>query len=638
MNLKPFLRANYAAVLAVILILLGMGIRISWLNQSALWCDEAESCINALTILQTGVPGWKYLDLPVFENTLTQSWDGNPEYEFRDSTYSDKGVVVYHGWLPIYAIAASQALFGIRPDVVHSPPKVLHGPEETAWRTTIPRLPALLFSLLCMIVIYRLGSELGGPVAGLGALALMALNARTVDFGIQARYYSLTLLMNAVAAWYLFQTIRSGRWSDFLGLGISAGLLFHTHLFSTVVFAMVGVFATPWILRRPNWFWKSLAGGAVAMGLVVPWILLTGFLDTASSVPKVFKLFESPYDALFYIIERPVPTICVIAVALLLLVSYRKKEWLPAVMSGAFREHGSIYFLLLAWLASSYAAFHVIVPAASFFYERLSLSLWVPFVLALSLFLSDVLRLVPPKIAMPLAILLLTLFLGARSRLAFSEETSLTQKRPATAALTEALQKMTFEEKTRFFATPNDHLTHTYYTGLPVQSVAPIRKSFFESYEYPVVFIETQMDTFFPSDTDLQNLFSTYGWKYSDAASWEMGKMIWEWKIWTELHARNLTPLPPEPLPHWLQPLGDKTANDYNVWKVDYFESLQSSPILRGLPAGNVKEVWLGFFYRFVDPELRLGENTNIFPRLRNAEIIPLPSASKVIFLSSNPP
>ncbi|MFY8215704.1 MAG: hypothetical protein ACOVMP_03800 [Chthoniobacterales bacterium] len=111
------------------------------MNQSALWCDEAESSINALSIIGTGVPGWKYVDLPIFENTLTNPWDDSAEYEFRDSTYSNRGVVVYHGWLPIYAIAASQYLFGLRPDVSHDPPRVLHGPDQIDLRTLAPRVP-----------------------------------------------------------------------------------------------------------------------------------------------------------------------------------------------------------------------------------------------------------------------------------------------------------------------------------------------------------------------------------------------------------------------------------------------------------------------------------------------------------------
>src|SRR5262245_29805014 len=68
--------------------------------------DEAESSINALSILQHGLPVDHYLGLPVYENTLTRPWPESPEYEFKDSSYSGRGLAIYHGWVPLYATAA----------------------------------------------------------------------------------------------------------------------------------------------------------------------------------------------------------------------------------------------------------------------------------------------------------------------------------------------------------------------------------------------------------------------------------------------------------------------------------------------------------------------------------------------------
>src|SRR5215469_8555476 len=102
----------------LVLLLIGVGVllRIRNLSNSFLWSDEAESAINALTILEHGVPTDKYLGLPIFENTLTRPWADSREYEFKDTSYSDRGVAVYHGWLPLYTMAASFKIFGIAPD------------------------------------------------------------------------------------------------------------------------------------------------------------------------------------------------------------------------------------------------------------------------------------------------------------------------------------------------------------------------------------------------------------------------------------------------------------------------------------------------------------------------------------------
>ena len=59
----------------------------------------------------------EYLGLPIYENTLPpSSWPGNREYEFRDSSYTAKGIAIYHGWLPLYSMAISLKAFGVLPD------------------------------------------------------------------------------------------------------------------------------------------------------------------------------------------------------------------------------------------------------------------------------------------------------------------------------------------------------------------------------------------------------------------------------------------------------------------------------------------------------------------------------------------
>jgi hypothetical protein len=198
-------RGRLFLILAAAIILAGTFLRVAWMRHSALWCDEAESSINALTILDRGFPFNEYLGIPIYENTLTEPWDGHPEYEFRDSSYSPQGLAVYHGWLPLYAIAASQAICGLRPDHSADPPAVQHGVEQISRRTIAPRLPSIAFAVLCMASIYFLAGELGGVAAGFAALTLMAFNAKTVDFGYEARYYSLTLLATVLVAWCLLR-------------------------------------------------------------------------------------------------------------------------------------------------------------------------------------------------------------------------------------------------------------------------------------------------------------------------------------------------------------------------------------------------------------------------------------------------
>src|SRR5438093_5779535 len=103
-NILKFLRLHpqeFGALLVrrrnffiVLLVAAGILLR-SWnLGSPVLFHDEAESAINALTILEHGAPTDRYLDPPVYENTLTQPWPDSVEYEFKDTSYSNRGLAM----------------------------------------------------------------------------------------------------------------------------------------------------------------------------------------------------------------------------------------------------------------------------------------------------------------------------------------------------------------------------------------------------------------------------------------------------------------------------------------------------------------------------------------------------------------
>jgi hypothetical protein len=61
-------------------------------------------------------------------------------------------------------------------------------------------------------------------------------------------------------------------------------------------------------------------------------------------------------------------------------------------------------------------------------------------------------------------------------------------------------------------------------------------------------------------------------------------------------------------------------------------ERVRGYPLLRGFPAPlELTEKWLPVFYRFVDPEKRLGDRLNYRDRVRGATGIVLPNGS-IIF------
>jgi hypothetical protein len=154
------------ASLALVAVLL----RAHNLGAPTLWTDEAESAINGLTVLAEGVPADHYLGQPLYENTLVRPWPESPEYEFRDISYSDRGLAVYHGWLPLYAIAVAFRLAGVTPDEARqgAPLRDVTAAEIRRW-TAVPRWPALAFNAVFVLAAYGLGRATHGPSLGGGS-------------------------------------------------------------------------------------------------------------------------------------------------------------------------------------------------------------------------------------------------------------------------------------------------------------------------------------------------------------------------------------------------------------------------------------------------------------------------------------
>ena len=460
----------------------------------------------------------------------------------------------------------------------------------------------------------------------------MAFNAKTVDFGYQARYYSMTLLMTAFAAWCLLRMVRRGRWGDYLLMGFAEALLFHTHQLSAMIFALAALVAVPAVIRHRQWFFKCLGAGAISAGLILPWVWLSGFLATASHIPKANKLFDSFSDWLAYTLNRPDQLALLAGMVLILILGRLKPAWFPARFHAVVREHGQIYLALFAWLVIGYAAFHMVVPAASFFFERLSLILWTPYVLVLAMLTSDLLRGFSPRRAAVLAVVATAGFLAVRGRLAFLENPSVTGSRQGIAAVVEALQKMRPEDGTRFYASPNEHLTLTYYTGLPVQSVAPVRKTFFANTKAPLVFIESEMEWMYPDEADVRFAAAAAGLRVTPDQAQELCALVWT-KIVTEELNKDGLPAPPVPtLPDYLDPVVGKMRMQLLEFRVKFMDETKRSPIFRGVSASRMKDFWLGFFYRFANPDGRIGKNLNIFPRLGHSTMELLPAANVVIY------
>lgn len=112
------------------------------------------------------------------------------------------------------------------------------------------RLPAFAAALLSVLLIGVLLRDWGFPVAGAAAALLLALHPWHIRYGIDARAFSFLVLFALSGAWFLVRGLRSGRWRDWLGLGLSQLLMlwsFPNALYVALGYGLGGMAGWIWL-------------------------------------------------------------------------------------------------------------------------------------------------------------------------------------------------------------------------------------------------------------------------------------------------------------------------------------------------------------------------------------------------------
>ena len=371
------------------LVSLGVLLRSCNLGSPVLFRDEAESAINALTILEHGVPADHYLGLPLYENTLIRPWPESVEYEFKDTSYSSRGFAIYHGWVPLYAMAASFAIFGIVPDSAADPPQVRHDDGQMRRRAIAARAPSVVFAGIFLLALFAAGRALYSLEAGMFALALGSFTPYLMLVSRQARYYSATLAMGTCCLVWLCRLVRKGRWPDFIVAGLLLVLLFHTHVLTFAVLATALALALPHLFKLPAGVWKVMSLSSIIAAGTLPWVWLTGFFDALGDIPMAYPLLNFPHDFFLYPSKHPVILSVIVWAAIQLGLVLLLGKKLPGRIVEPFRRGKGPIGFLIGLVCLSSLLFLFLTPAASFFLGRMTLLLIVPVVLLAAILLRS---------------------------------------------------------------------------------------------------------------------------------------------------------------------------------------------------------------------------------------------------------
>ncbi|NWG11995.1 MAG: hypothetical protein HXY20_00495 [Acidobacteria bacterium] len=597
----------------------GIFLRAYNLDVPELWEDEAESSINALTILEHGYPVDHYLGLPIYENTLVKPWPESREYEFRDVSYSNKGLAVYHGWLPLYSIAASLRLFGITPDEAREIPRVLHGADQAALRTIAPRIPAIFYSLIFLVSLFFLTRSLHSNDAAWAAVIAASVMDGLVTFGRSARYYSATLALVMLSGLAIWRLRESRRPRDFAFAAAALILLFHTHVLSFCVMGLLFAGASLRFWRARTLIPKLALFSALLAAGTLPWIWLSGFPDTLAASPRAWPLLDMPADLLWF--RRENLAFAVVAAAGLGCLASGMLLRARRFFEPFLAHRGGMLFLA-AWVATSYIIFLLLIPAASFFPSRISLMTIAPGLILLCVALAALSRVVTRRFCAPLTVLLVLAVLIAADRIHLH---TLHSAEPG-GTFTDFVDVMSdwqFAPGTRIYADPNRHLILTYYSGIPIQSIAPVRKSFLDGMKNGLLIIETTSPGSALSIGWILEEARRTGSSLTREQACSLARQLDMVVVGRRLEGKVASVRPP---------VGELTLLEKNLAALQQrvtraqIESLKrSAPIFRGYDFQHWSDWWPVFFYRFSHVERRWRDNLNYADRVRHSSALVLP-------------
>src|SRR3954447_21552014 len=217
-ELRVLRRRDWAAVGIVAAVLVGIALR--FVSRGPLWLHEGQSLAIARRPLAHLAEALRHAGPP-------------PLY-----------CALRHGWVQLFGTST----FAVR---------------------SLSAIPAVL----ALPVIMRLGRRIGGDAVGIAAVVLLAVSPFAVRYAVEARMYSLLLLLGLLGAHAVLSVHRHRSWAATAAVAAVSAAMLYTHYYAVFVLAVVGG-AEIW----RAWRRRDPASIRVVIGIVVgslaflPWL------------------------------------------------------------------------------------------------------------------------------------------------------------------------------------------------------------------------------------------------------------------------------------------------------------------------------------------------------------------------------
>jgi hypothetical protein len=160
----------------------------------------------------------------------------------------------------------------------------------------------------------------------------------------------------------------------------------------------------------------------------------------------------------------------------------------------------------------------------------------------------------------------------------------------------------------RIYAGPNEHLVLTYYTGKPVQSIAPVRREWLDGFDRDLVILESSNYDPLPANLVMEAAHR-HGRTLAEAEVRPLAREALRLATILDLRAEGVSvdppPRPPDPLDLELVALLRQST------RRAVQEFLRGTPLGRDQTLSTWQDFRFAFYYWFSDPSARKGPGLN---------------------------
>jgi mannosyltransferase len=142
----------------------------------------------------------------------------------------------------------------------------LHLGQTEAW----VRLPAALFGIASIPLIYLVGRRLVGLGPALASAAMLAVSPTHVYYSREARSYTMTILLVLLSSWFFTEAVEEKRERDWVLWTLFSVLAVYSHYFASLV--LVGQACSFFFHKRPAPWRPLIVHGLAILALTAPGI------------------------------------------------------------------------------------------------------------------------------------------------------------------------------------------------------------------------------------------------------------------------------------------------------------------------------------------------------------------------------